>query len=126
MELIGVAALIGGLFLLIKVISDSKFVKRQNEKAIRDAERNARKWAKKNKKYIERMKKIEDKYIIEPTAKYVFTPIAFILKAALIIGGFGLLIYVLSAAAGGLVALYYGSPFLFLFLMWLIFFRPRN
>jgi len=122
MELIGVAALIGGLFLLIKVIGDSKFVKRQEEKAIRDAD----KWAKKNKKYIGRMKKIEDKYIIEPTAKYAFTPIAFILKAALIIGGFSLLIYVFSAAASGIKALYYGSPFLFLFLMWLIFFRPRN
>jgi len=122
MEWIGVAALIGGLFLLIKVTGDSKFVKRQEEKAIRDAD----KWAKKNKKYIGRMKKIEDKYIIEPTAKYVFTPIAFILKAALIIGGFSLLIYVLSTAASGLKALYYGSPFLFLFLMWLFFFRPRN
>ncbi len=114
MELIGVAALIGGLFLLIKVIGGSKFVKRQEEKAIRDAD----KWAKKNKKYVFIMKKIED--------KYVFTPIAFILKAALIIGGISLLIYVLSAAASGLKALYYGSPFLFLFLMWLIFFRPRN
>ena len=40
------AALIGALFFLIKFISDSKFVKKQNEKAIRDAD----KWAKKNKK----------------------------------------------------------------------------
>lgn len=121
MEWIGVAVLIGVLFLL-KVISDSKFVKRQNQKSLRDAD----KWIKKNKKYVARMKKIEDKYINEPADKFVFTPIGFILKAALIIGGIGLLIYVLSAAAGGLVSLYYGSPFLFLFLMWLIFFRPRN
>ena len=122
MEWIGVAALIGALFFLIKITGDSKFVKRQNEKAIRDAD----KWAKKNKKYVAKMKRIEDKYINEPADKFVFTPIGFILKAALIIGGIGLLMYVLSAAAGGLVSLYYGSPFLFLFLMWLIFFRPRN
>ena len=43
MEWIGVAALIGALFFLIKITGDSKFVKRQNEKAIRDAD----KWAKK-------------------------------------------------------------------------------
>ena len=116
------AALIGALFLLIKVTGDSKFVKRQNEKAIKDAD----KWAKKNKKYMARMKKIEDKYINEPADKYVFTPIGFIFKAALIIGGISLLIYVLSTAADGLVSLYYGSPFLFLFLMWLFFFKPRN
>ena len=122
MEWIGVAALIGALFLLIKVTGDSKFVKRQNEKAIKDAD----KWAKKNKKYMARMKKIEDKYINEPADKYVFTPIGFIFKAALIIGGISLLIYVLSTAADGLVSLYYGSPFLFLFLMWLFFFKPRN
>ena len=122
MEWIGVAALIVALFFIIKVTGDSKFVKRQNEKAIRDAE----KWAKKNKKYMARMKKIEDKYINEPADKYVFTPIGFIFKSALIIGGISLLIYVLSTAADGLVSLYYGSPFLFLFLMWLIFFRPRN
>jgi hypothetical protein len=122
MEWIGVAALIGALFFLIKVTGDSKFVKRQNEKAIRDAD----KWAKKNKKYVAKMKRIEDKYINEPADKFVFTPIGFILKAALIIGGIGLLMYVLSTAAGGLVSLYYGSPFLFLFLMWLIFVRPRN
>jgi hypothetical protein len=122
MEWIGVAALIGALFFLTKVTGDSKFVKNQYDKSIRDAN----KWAKKNKKYVAKMKRIEDKYINEPADKFVFTPIGFILKAALIIGGIGLLIYVLSAAAGGLASLYYGSPFLFLFLMWLIFFRPRN
>jgi ABC-type multidrug transport system fused ATPase/permease subunit len=107
-------ALIGVLFFLIKFISDSKFVKRQNEKAIRDAN----KWAKKNKKYIIRKNKIVD--------KYVATPISFIFKALFIIAGVILLIYILSAAAGGLKSLYYGSPFLFLFLIWLLFFRPRN
>lgn len=122
MEWIGVAALIGALFFLIKVTGDSKFAKRQTEKSIRDAD----KWAKKNKKYMARMKKIEDKYISKPADKYVFTPIGFILKVGLIIAGISLLIYVLSTAADGLVSLYYGSPFLFLFLMWLIFFKPRN
>jgi ABC-type multidrug transport system fused ATPase/permease subunit len=115
-------ALIGALFFLIKFISDSKFVKRQNEKAIRDAN----KWAKKNKKYIIRKNKIVDKYVDRPLDKYVATPISFIFKALFIIAGVILLIYILSAAAGGLKSLYYGSPFLFLFLIWLLFFRPRN
>jgi hypothetical protein len=122
MEWFGVAALLGFLVLLIKVTGDSTWVKKRDQRTLREAD----KWIKKNKKYVARMKKIEDKYINEPVDKFVFTPIGFILKASLIIGGIGLLMYVLSAAAGGLVSLYYGSPILFLFLMWLIFFRPRN
>ena len=73
-----------------------------------------------------RMKKIEDKYINEPTYKYVFTPIGFVFKASLIIAGISIFVYFISIAGSGLVSLYYGSPFLFLFLMWLIFFRPRS
>ena len=42
------------------------------------------------------------------------TPISFIFKVLFIIAGVILLIYILSAAAGGLKSLYYGSPFLFL------------
>jgi hypothetical protein len=122
MEWFGVVALLGFLVLLIKVTGDSKWVKKRDQRTLREAD----KWIKKNKKYVAKMKRIEDKYINEPADKYVFTPVGFILKAALIIAGIGLLMYVLSAAAGGLVSLYYGSPFLFLFLMWLIFFRPRN
>ena len=122
MEWIGVAALIGALFFLTKVTGDSKFVKNQYDKSIRDAN----KWAKKNKKYVAKMKRIEDKYINEPADKYLFTPIGFIFKAALIIAGISVFVYLISFAGSGLVSLYYGSPFLFLFLMWLIFFRPRN
>jgi hypothetical protein len=122
MEWFGVVALLGFLVLLIKVTGDSKWVKKRDQRTIREAD----KWAKKNKKYIVRMKKIEDKYINEPSDKYIFTPIGFILKAALIIAGISIFIYLISIAGSGLVSLYYGSPFLFLFLMWLIFFRPRN
>jgi len=114
MEWIGVAALIGALFFIIKVTGDSKFVKRQNEKAIKDAD----KWAKKNKKYIKRMDRIEDKYVV--------TPLRFIFKAIFIIAGISIFVYLIGIAGSGLKSLYYGSPFLFLFLMWLIFFRPRN
>ena len=43
MEWFGVVALLGFLVLLIKITGDSKFVKRQTVKSIRDAD----KWAKK-------------------------------------------------------------------------------
>ena len=114
MEWFGVVALLGFLVLLIKVTGDSKWVKKRDQRIIREAD----KWAKKNKKYIVRMKKIDDKYINEP--------IGFVFKAGFIIAGISIFVYLISLAGSGLVSLYYGSPFLFLFLMWLIFFRPRN
>jgi hypothetical protein len=114
MEWFGVVALLGFLVLLIKVTGDSKWVKKRDQRTIREAD----KWAKKNKKYIVRMKKIDDKYINEP--------IGFVFKAGFIIAGISIFVYLISLAGSGLVSLYYGSPFLFLFLMWLIFFRPRN
>jgi len=122
MEWFWLVALLGVFFFFINIISKSKFVKKQTDKSIKDAE----KWAKKNKKYIIRKNKIIDKYVDKPLDKYVATPISFIFKAIFIIASVFLLIYILGAAAGGLKSLYYGSPFLFLFLMWLLFFRPRN
>ena len=122
MEWFSVIALLGFLVLLIKVTGDSKWVKKRDQRTIREAD----KWAKKNKKYIVRMNKIEDRYLNKPLDKYVATPLSFVFKAIFIIAGITILIYLLSSAAAGLQSLYYGSPFLFLFLMWLIFLRPKN
>jgi hypothetical protein len=78
------------------------------EKKLKEAE----KWAKKNPAKVKRAKKIED--AIGSGFNFVFTILLWLV-------GVLILAWILGGLFGGLKGLYYGSPFLFIFLMWLIF-----
>jgi hypothetical protein len=64
----------------------------------------------------DKIRKVGDK--IEKTT---VTGLNLVFKAIFTLVGFLILAWVLSEVFGGLKALYYGSPFLFLFLLWFIF-----
>jgi hypothetical protein len=94
-------------------MTKSQWAIKREKKKLKEAE----KWAKKNPEKIKRAKKIEDT---------ISSGFNFVFKILLTLVGALILAWILGEIFGGLKALYYGSPFLFIFLMWLIFSSNTN
>jgi hypothetical protein len=101
------------VFFLVHIMTKSQWAIKRDKKKLKEAE----KWAKKNPEKVKRAKKIEDA---------VGSGFDFVFKIFLTLVGALILVWILGEIFGGLKALYYGSPFLFIFLMWLIFSSNTN
>ena len=100
-------------FFLVHIMTKSQWAIKRDKKKLKEAE----KWAKKNPEKVKRAKKIEDA---------IGSGFNFVFKILLTLVGALILAWILGEIFGGLKALYYGSPFLFIFLMWLIFSSNTN
>lgn len=96
------------VFFLAHIMTKSQWAIKRDEKKLKEAE----KWAKKNPEKVKRAKKIEDA---------IGSGFNFVFKILLTLVGALILAWILGEIFGGLKGLYYGSPFIFIFLMWLIF-----
>ena len=100
-------------FFLVHIMTKSQWAIKRAKKKLKEAE----KWAKKNPEKIKRAKKIEDA---------IGSGFNFFFKILITLAGTFILVWILGEIFGGLKTLYYGSPFLFIFLMWLIFASSVN
>ena len=100
-------------FFLVHIMTKSQWAIKRDKKKLKEAEI----WAKKNPEKVKRAKKIEDA---------IGSGFNFVFKILLTLVGALILAWILGEIFGGLKALYYGSPFLFIFLMWLIFSSNTN
>ena len=100
-------------FFLAHIMTKSKWAIKRAEKELKEAE----KWAKKNPQKVKRNKKVEDA---------INSGFNFFFKILITLAGTFILVWILGEIFGGLKTLYYGSPFLFIFLMWLIFASSVN